>query len=86
MTPKEQSCSSMVIASISAASMTRLTAKSLAGVIEVLPSRHFGAANGRHRLRLFFAIRTPMPPSSSSSVNKIPACSKAAWIRTNVEM
>jgi hypothetical protein len=49
------------------------------------PSGH-PICRSSHRLGLFFAIRTPMPPASSSSVNKIPACSKAAWIRTNVEI
>jgi hypothetical protein len=36
-------------------------------------------------LLFFFAIRTPKPPSSSSSINWIPACSNAAWILTRVE-
>src|SRR6266446_7569698 len=34
-----------------------------------------------HRFFFFFAIRRPKPPISSLSINSIPACSNAAWIR-----
>jgi hypothetical protein len=43
------------------------------------------AQSYRHRFRFFFAIRRPKPPISSSSMNWIPACSNAAWIRTIVD-